>query len=46
MVVDTDASEQQKWAGDGAGLGEEDTVSEHLPAVQQKAEYDTFIGRF
>jgi len=47
VVVHTNASEEKKWAGEGAGLGEEEeTVSEKFPAVQQKAEQDTFIGRF
>ena len=40
------AREEKKWAGEGAALGEAETFSEHLPAVEQKAEHDTFIGFF
>ena len=46
VVVDMDASEEKKWAGEGEGLGEEETFSEKLPAVEQKADHDSFIGRF
>ena len=38
---------QQKWKAEDAALGEEEeTFSEHLPAVEQNAENDIFIGRF
>ena len=39
MFVDTDANEEKKWAGEGEGLGEEESFSEKLPAVEQKAQH-------